>query len=153
MKEITGNLWDFISKPNVVICITTNGFVKRNGQAVMGRGCAKELADKVSHFPAMLGQAIQKNGNVVQAFGATIDCITTQIITFPVKHKWFDNADLLLIEKSAKELKLFADKYNDHTFYLPRPGCGNGNLRWEDVKPVIENILPDNVKVITYAPK
>jgi len=37
MKELRGNLFH---TPCDVICITTNGFVKRNGEAVMGRGCA-----------------------------------------------------------------------------------------------------------------
>lgn len=31
---------------------------------------------------------------------------------------------------------------------LPRPGCGNGRLTWEQVKPVIK-FLPDNVWVIS----
>jgi len=36
------------------------------------------------------------------------------------------------------------------TVVLPRPGCGNGQLDWSDVHPVIAPILPDSVHVITY---
>ena len=39
MKEITGDLWDYYRRPMHTICITTNGTIKKNGKAVMGRGC------------------------------------------------------------------------------------------------------------------
>mgnify|MGYP001580901715 CR=1 FL=1 len=58
-------------------------------------------------------------------------------------------ADLELIKESASQLAVVAGAYSNKTFVLPRPGCGNGGLKWEDVKPVIEPILPDNVHVIT----
>ena len=41
MNEITGNILNYIGKPKTLVCITTNGFVKNNGEAVMGAGCAK----------------------------------------------------------------------------------------------------------------
>ena len=41
MKEIRGDLF---TQEADTICITTNGFVKANGECVMGRGCAKQLA-------------------------------------------------------------------------------------------------------------
>jgi len=30
---------------------------------------------------------------------------------------------------------------NIHTLALPPLGCGNGNLKWEDVRPLIEKHL------------
>ena len=32
---------------------------------------------------------------------------------------------------------------------LPRPGCANGGLNWEDVKPHLERILDDRVTIVT----
>ncbi len=47
MKEDFGDLWDF----DGIIAITTNGFVKKDGSCVMGRGCAKEAALRFGWLP------------------------------------------------------------------------------------------------------
>lgn len=141
MKEIKGELWDYYDKPDHVICITTNGIVKNNGECVMGRGCALEATRKVPGIAKVLGQHIKSHGNV-PVF------LVRNILSFPVKHHWRDEADISLIERSANWLEAFADYHPMTTFILPRPGCGNGRLTWEQVKPVIE-FLPDNVWVIS----
>lgn len=141
MKEIKGELWDYYDKPDHVICITTNGIVKKTGECVMGRGCAFEATRKVPGIAKVLGQHIKSHGNV-PAF------LVRNILSFPVKHHWIEEADLQLIEKSAMWLDAFAELHPMTTFILPRPGCGNGRLTWEIVKPVIE-FLPDNVWVIS----
>lgn len=139
MQEIKGELWDFFGKPNKIICITTNGFVKKNGEAVMGRGCAAEAKLRIPQIAAMLGYHLTKHGNLPYRVPAA------PILTFPVKHNWWEEADLKLIRDSAKFL---ASCDHSLTYILPRPGCGNGRLTWEQVKPVIE-FLPDNVWVIS----
>lgn len=46
MRDIKGNIWTlYDSDPTCYICITTNGFVKSNGEAVMGRGTALQAMD------------------------------------------------------------------------------------------------------------
>ena len=40
MKEVFGDLWEF----DGTIAITTNGYLKRDGTCVMGRGCARQAA-------------------------------------------------------------------------------------------------------------
>ena len=56
-----------------------------------------------------------------------------------------EDADLKLIRKSAKKLKQLADMNPKYKFVIvPRPGCGNGRLQWEQVRHIMEN-LPDNV--------
>jgi len=62
MHEVNGDLFTF---PADAMCITTNGFVKANGECVMGRGCAKQAANYWPDLPAVLGGAIKKFGNVV----------------------------------------------------------------------------------------
>jgi len=58
MREATGYLWSWYHKPKTVVLITTNGSIKSDGTAVMGRGCAKQAAERLPHLPGTLGYAI-----------------------------------------------------------------------------------------------
>lgn len=148
MNEIYGNLWD---APGIKV-VTTNGYVKTNGKAVMGRGCALEAAQLYTELPKLLGTAILTKGNHVHLFMCkNKENIIFELFTFPVKHEWHQIADLTLIQRSAFELAFLAQENNFHgDITLPRPGCGNGGLKWVDVKPVLEPILSDKFKVITF---
>jgi len=147
MKEVVGELWSYLNKPNHVICITTNGVRKKDtGELVMGRGCAKEAKVLFPWLPKLLGDQVDRHGNIpvlVSPVGVG------HILNFPTKHKWFESSDMELIKQSAEHLKGIALKHAELTFILPRPGCGNGGLKWEDVKPVIVGVLPDNVVIIS----
>jgi hypothetical protein len=143
MKEVFGNLWEF----DGIIAITTNGFVKRVGTCVMGRGCAKQATIRFPGLPHKLGTRISAEGNHVFYFPEH------KLITFPVKHTWWEVADLGLIERSARELlKLIEVKKIKEAVYLPRPGCGNGRLKWEGVKKLLSPILKsDQFHIVTYS--
>lgn len=80
-KVIKDNLWKYIGKANA-ICITTNGFTKRNGQAVMGRGCATQALKRYPGLDEKLGYMIQQHGN--RPMRLTKDN-GTSIVAFPVK--------------------------------------------------------------------
>lgn len=142
MVEVYGNLWEYPADWRV---ISTNGTVKKNGECVMGRGCAAEAKKKYPGLAMDLGTRIEFYGNVPLIFEQE------KLVTFPVKHKWYEKADPKLIEKSTAALTRFALLHSDEVIALPRPGCGNGQLKWEDVKPLLVG-LPDNVKVITFPP-
>jgi hypothetical protein len=145
MREIKGNLWDFEAE---AVVITTNGTVKNNGECVMGRGCAREAADKFPGLAKELGELIEEFGNRVFALGGHGE---RYLYTFPVKNNWWEIANLDLIERSTKQLFDLVDKtYKDNTIVLPRPGCGNGKLEWKEVKPILERYLDDRFYVITF---
>lgn len=148
MKEITGELWDYFGRPYTVVLVTTNGTVKKNGEAVMGRGCAFEAKRKFPAAAAYLGDHIRRFGNRVSDLGAMLGLGALSLWTFPVKHNWYEPADLELIQTSAQTLRKYAEETPEFTWILPRPGCGNGRLTWEQVKPGIE-FLPDNVWMIS----
>lgn len=143
MLEQQVDLW---SVTDGAICITTNGTVKKNGRGVMGRGCALEAVDKYQDIDVELGNNIIKYGNIV-TFLKNWDI---QILSFPVKHNWWEIADIELIKRSCKQLVDLMQKFSITKVYLPRPGCGNGKLDWEkDVKPAIKDLLPDSVIIVS----
>lgn len=139
-NEVTGNMWNI---PADAYCITTNGFVKKDGKAVMGRGVALEAAKKYPLLPKVLGYCLTQNGNMVFHWGEN-----PTLIMFPVKDNWWEAAKLSLIERSAHELMILTDKLKYDKVLLPRPGCGNGRLKWEDVKQVLEPILDERIWVV-----
>jgi hypothetical protein len=138
MKEIKGDIWEVKGHFR---CITTNGVTKRNGDAVMGRGIAKQASDRNPGLSRQIGSSLRIWGNHCRIIQPT------WFVTFPTKHHWREKADLTLIERSARELEVIATEYSDYIFLLPRPGCGAGQLKWVDVKSVID-FLPDNITII-----
>lgn len=155
MKEIKGNIWDFHEK-GCWICVTTNGVVNEDGEAVMGRGIALEAKKRFPGLPHDLGMAITSKGNKLYSWPKC------RLVTFPTKHHWMDMSDLCLIEKSCQELVSWVDAVcsfltsalkipmvtESAKIYLPRPGCGNGGLYWNDVKPILEKYLDDRFVVV-----
>jgi O-acetyl-ADP-ribose deacetylase (regulator of RNase III) len=151
MIELKIDLWTV--EPVDAVVITTNGFVKRNGACVMGRGCAKEAARMWPDLPADLGTAIKEKGNECFVFEVVPDDDRAgfALITMPVKHNWWEAADPSLIAKSVEELKEIVDKNGYEIVAMPRPGCGSGKLKWRDVKPILEPFLDDRFIVCDYA--
>jgi len=141
--EGKGDLWDFQVDARVV---TTNGFVKKNGACVMGRGCALEATRRYMGVEFTLGGLIKKSGN--QVYQLTFD--KPHLVSFPVKHNWWEKADVKLIEKSTKELVALTERSGWKNVVLPRPGCGNGQLNWEDVKGVLSSVLDDRFMCVTF---
>lgn len=144
MKELHGSIWIHFLAPDHFVCITTNGTIKKNGDAVMGRGNAKQAKIVVPLIDRYLGKYLKLNGNTP---GYLKVLTMPAIVIFPVKHNWWEEADRKLILKSRAWLVQEAEAHPEKTFHLPRPGCGNGKLDWErDVKRLVSD-LPDNVIV------
>lgn len=149
-REVQGNFWALLEKgrraygsDRVVGAITTNGVVKQNGAAVMGRGIAQQARDRFSGIDRVLGGFLTQYGN--RPFVLLKD---EGILSMPVKEHWKDNADLAIIKSSAKALVEMADKFGWEHILVVRPGTGNGKLRWRDVKPVLESVWDDRFIVV-----
>lgn len=144
MKYINANLWDVEADLKL---ITTNGAVRRDGACVMGRGCALEAKTRYPGVEHKLGDLIGRHGNRVMRLGRFEG---TVLASFPVKHHWRDAADPELIARSARQLVALADKFGYTRIALPRPGCGNGHLRWARVRTILEDILDDRFTIVDF---
>jgi len=149
MKEITGLIFQEIKKDIWdAVCVTTNGNIKKDGNAVMGRGIAVAFKCNIPGIDKILASELEKFGNRVNYLGQhRFHNHPIRIFSFPTKHNWWEKSDINLIIQSAKILQVVADKY-DYKILLPRPGCNNGGLDWKEVKEAI-GFLNDNITIIT----
>lgn len=144
-----GDIFD-LPQNEEAICVTTNGIVKANGQAVMGAGIAKE-ANQLFHLSDRLGKYLKQYGNRAFNLGSwkRPNGNVFTVFSFPTKHDWKDDSDITLICKSAEQLIQMCDKFGITKCYLPPVGCGCGNLNYQTtVKPWLEQILDDRFVVV-----
>lgn len=132
------------------IAVTTNGIVKSNGNLVMGAGIAKQFAIRYPELPSILGKKVKHYGNIpflVKTKGVSI-------LSFPTKNHYSEKSDLDLIIKSAKKIKILADKFFWTKIAIPAPGVGLGGLSWKlDVHPALKEILDDRFIIHFYQPR
>ena len=170
MKEAIGNM---LHVDCDAVVVTTNGFVKKDGACVMGRGIAKQLAQHIPSLPYELGAAIKQHGNRVFKFN--FEGISETIITFPVKPvRGFSDgtnvvahmmhqfpvgsvvcgfamkAEPIIIEQSLVELVTLVNKFGYKDVICPRFGCGAGELSWNQIKPLAEQYLDDRFTAYTF---
>ena len=76
------------------------------------------------------------------------------IINFPTKRHWRNGSRLEDIESGLRALVAEVQQRDIHSIAIPPLGCGNGGLRWTEVKPRIEAAfaLLVDVRVILFAP-
>jgi hypothetical protein len=159
------------------VCITTNGFCKKDGRAVMGAGVAKQAVNRFPDLDAVLGRFLKEHGNHVHILTPP-DHIGPRLVSFPVKPRtmvameecenivrhmrrrfkpgqtvpgWACLAQLPLIRRSATELMWYVKERDWKRVLLPMPGCGAGGLMWHEVRVELEPILDDRVMVVTDA--
>jgi|HubBroStandDraft_5_1064220.scaffolds.fasta_scaffold61601_1 hypothetical protein len=161
MKEIKRDLFDCISDPMVnAICITTNSQYTEDGRACMGGGSARQCADRWPETAFRLGKCLKNfqtnvpfiigmlnergeylEPNLKKIKERKFKCL---IFSFPTIDDLMDGAKIELIQRSAEEMKIFADRFQLMGVAGVRFGSGIGGLDWyRDVKPVVEKILDD----------
>ena len=141
LRYCFGDIWNH-HKNGAWICVTTNGTIRGDGACIMGRGVALQAKQRYPQLQYEIGANISCNGNhcyVLEKY---------RIITFPVKWCYNNKANINLISESAHELMAILDKYGIRKVYLPKPGCNNGKLNWDDVKAVIKPILDERVVIV-----
>lgn len=144
MKIEKGNIIDYIGVSDIV-CVTTNGIVKKNGELVMGAGCALAFKKAFPTLPKILGEQVLSKGNR-PVIGGKIN--NSYIVSFPTKEHYKDNSDINLIKNSALFLVRIADYYNAKSICIPSPGTGLGNLSKDTVYEVLSEIFDDRFTIV-----
>lgn len=167
MKEIHGNIWQVEAD---AICITTNGDLKKNGRAIMGKGLAKQTVEHYPNIDIILGLLIKKYGNLVHMLTGEYglnnkvpmlccteigevpdaDGIITpwHIVSLPTKRSWRDRSNISFIIFNLGQLSYLAQKKKWKKIVLPRPGCGLGGLIWHKIKPILTPLMDDRFFII-----
>lgn len=143
MREMQVDIWSY--QGQAIIAITTNGSLTRDGRAIMGKGVARQAAERFPELRHKLGRLLQVRGNHVHE-------VLLGLVSFPVEETPFSQPDKRLIRQSAEELRLLADTNRWQQIVVPRPGCGGGGLRWEEVRPLLADLF-DQRFIVVAAPE
>lgn len=125
-----------------VICVTTNGTIKKDGQAMMGRGVARFVRDTFQNIDTKLGNLIKAYGNRVFNLG-TQEYSGKQLIlfSFPNQADMSSKIDAKLIKKSIDELVDLCNKFQlKGKVYLPVPCVRIGDATWQEIKPLLASL-------------
>ena len=132
--EAHGDLWD-VHAQGSWIAITTNGVIRTNGHGVMGAGLAKQAADRFPSLPSLLGTHLRRFGNLPRSIPSM------RIMTLPTKHHFRTASDLALIQNSLQHIQLILTRERIDRLYCPHPGCGLGQLSWQQVRAAIVHVV------------
>lgn len=122
-------------KASHVICtVNTEGFMGR-GVALYLRKCIPGLYD------AYREQCKQKQLLVNTLW--VYESNEPKILCFPTKDKVWEDSRIEWIDTNLRKLRDSYKELGITSVAMPPLGCGNGNLKWEDVRPLIYAILGD----------
>jgi hypothetical protein len=159
MEIVEGDLWSELGKADLIL-FTSNADLNRQGELVMGRGAALEAKQRWPRLAASLAAATKgrRDYGVVWATGIETGG-KTRLGCLQVKRAWRDPADLKLIDWSAGKLATALTKWLSNPEHAgheirvainyPGIGRGTGNLREEDVRPILEKHFGD-LPVVIY---
>ncbi len=173
MKEIVGNIWDHWQKKWIVVTTNIGWRPAQGGEAdvgpcPMGAGLAKDLAERVPTIPNVYGIYCHK----WKAHTPTM-WDPRGFVLFPTKPldperpwlSWKANSNIVLIERSLRELAVMKIPNRDYLSQLargapidneeilvPLVGCKNGRLTEKQVLPLMKEILDDRFVLVREPP-
>lgn len=148
MKYVIGNLLE----ANVEALVNTVNTV-----GVMGKGIALQFKERFPINFKIYADACKK-GNVKTGLLLVVKENTMQgekyIINFPTKTEWFKKSQYNYIEEGLVDLVKVIKEKNIKSIAIPPLGCGNGGLKWEKVKKLMNEYLGPltEVEIIIFEP-
>jgi len=111
-----------------------------NTMGVMGKGIAKTFRER---YPAMFAEYKEfcTKGELTVGSLHLWKGGDRWVLNFPTKTTWRLPSKLEYIEKGLQTFVKNYERMGIVSASFPPLGCGNGNLNWEDVRPMIEQYL------------
>ena len=133
LKYVRG---DIFNSPAQVLVNTVNTV------GVMGKGIALSFKKKYPEMFTIYRKACDKHqlviGKLMLWYGPD-----HWILNFPTKEHWRNPSKMEYIEKGLMAFQRKYADYNITSIAFPKLGCGNGELDWEQVKPLMEKYLKE----------
>lgn len=148
MQFVKGNLLES-SAQALVNTVNTVG--------VMGKGIALQFKEVFPNNFKLYAEACKKK-ELKPGMLLVVKENTLQgeriIINFPTKTAWQFKSKYEYVEEGLKELVKVIRHYNITSIAIPPLGCGNGGLKWEIVRPMMEKYLGDitGVEIQVFEP-
>lgn len=125
---------DIFESPAQVIVNTVNTV------GVMGKGIAlsfkKRYPEMFARYKSVCEQGLLRTGKLMLFYEADY-----WVLLFPTKENWRQPSKLEYIEAGLQKfVQTYASK-GITSIAFPRLGCGNGELNWSEVKPLMEKYL------------
>lgn len=115
-----------------------------NTVGVMGKGIALQFKEAFPNNFMIYADACKKEelqpGKLLVVREYALDGEKI-IINFPTKTAWHLKSKYEYIEAGLQELVKVIRDYNMQSIAIPPLGCGNGGLKWEKVRPLMEKYL------------
>lgn len=148
MNYITGNLLEADTQA-LVNTVNTVG--------VMGKGIALQFKERFPMNFKIYADACKKGemqvGKMLVVRENTLNGEKI-IINFPTKTEWYKKSQYSYIEDGIKDLARVIEEYKITSIAIPPLGCGNGGLKWDKVKSIMEKYLSplSNISIKIYEP-
>lgn len=120
---------------------------------VMGKGIALKFKQRYPEVFRAYNSACRRGEVRV----GQVHCLRASdgklVINFPTKEHWRNSSRIEWIEEGMRDLVRAVRAHEVKSLAMPRLGCGNGGLDWDDVHPVVvEGLSPvkDDVRVTIY---
>jgi O-acetyl-ADP-ribose deacetylase (regulator of RNase III) len=148
MKFIKGNLLDAPSQA-YVNTVNTVG--------VMGKGIALQFKEAFPlNYKVYVAACKRKEVQPGKLLVVRENTLHGEkiIINFPTKTVWYSKSKYEYIEEGLQDLVRVIKEYSIRSIAIPPLGCGNGGLKWEKVRKLLEERLQSvqGVDIYIYEP-
>lgn len=148
MRYVIGNLLD--AKADALVNTV-------NTVGVMGKGIALQFKERFPiNFKVYAAECKAKRVQIGKMLVVSENSMYGEklIINFPTKTEWFKKSQYDYIEEGLKDLRKVIASYQIKSIAIPPLGSGNGGLKWDNVKQLMNKYLEDlkDIDIMIFEP-